>query len=200
MALADYAGAGIAFGDFVSLSFRLALKWHQFVHRLLRTLSRTYRESADLEYKLNLETSSHITSKAELANAQARLAAQSAQIQSLTIAASRGAEDAARYRDERDTAREQALAAREAAVRPLQQVMDWQAQGCPRRAIFGTAPESEPVLEMPEPGGLIHGRAAAKAASAAGYRTSLADLEQIKARQRAAREAAMAPIHIPAES
>ena len=186
----------------MSLSFRIALRWHQFVHRLLRALSRTYCESADLEYKLNLETSSHITSKAELANAQARLATQSAQIQSLTIAASRGAEDAARYRDERDTARGQALAAREAAVRPLQQVMDWQAQGCPRRAIFGTAPEPEPeqVLEMPEPGGMIHGRAAAKAASAAGYRTSMADLKEIQARQRAAREVAMQAIHLPVET
>ena len=184
----------------MTFSFRLALKWHQFVHRFLRILSRTYRESTDLEYRLNLETSSHLTSKAELANAQARLAAQSAQIQSLTLAASRGAEDAARYRDERDVAREQALAAREAAVRPLQQVMDWQAQGCPRRAIFGTAPEPEPVLEMPEPGGLIHGRQAAKAASAAGYQTSMADLKEIQARQRVAREVAMQAIHLPAET
>ncbi len=173
------------------------LHYRQLRHRFLKWASPTYRESSDLQYALNCETSSHTSTKAELALSLQELASARSQIQSLTFSAQRASEDAARFRDERDSAREQALAAREAAVRPLQQVMDWQAQGCPRRAIFGTAPDPEPVEAPPEgPIGGVRGRAVVHMENQQEYRVSMADLQAIQSRQRVAREAAQQAIHL----
>jgi len=177
------------------MNFRI--RYYQFVHRALKLLSRTYRESSDLLYSLNCETSSHLTSKAELALALEKLATARSQIQSLTISAQRASEEAASFRDAAERAREHALEAREAAVRPMQQLADWQAQGCPRRAIFGTAPDPAPVEEPFEgPIGGIKGRAVVRRENESEYRTSLKDLQEIQTRQRARRAEAMAAVHL----
>jgi len=183
----------------MTLRFRLSMLYRQQVHRTLLFLSRTYRESSVLQDRLNLETSSHTSTKAKLALSEGELASARSQIQSLTIAAQRASEDAARFRDERDSAREQALEAREAGVRPMQDLADWLAQGQPRRPIFGMAPAVEPEPMQEGPIGAVRGRAVAQEGTRQEFAVSMKELAEIQARQRRDRAAAMADVHLDGE-
>ncbi len=169
----------------------------QRIHRLLKTISRTYREASALQDRLNIETSAHLTTKAKLALSEQELASARSSIQSLTFGSQRASEDAARLRDERDIAREQALEARADAAQVYQKTMDWMAKGQPRGGIFEPSPAVPEDREAPVGAGSWKGRAQAGSET---IRDWNADLSAIKQRQQSRRAEAMQPIHLDAES
>lgn len=175
---------------------RFSIWFAQRRHRLLLWLSPLYKESSILNDRLQLETAAHITCKAKLAIAESELASARSQIQSLTIGSQRASEDAARFRDERDVARAQALEAREGAAQVYQKTIDWLAKGQPRGGIFEPSPAVPEDREAPVGAGAMRARGLAGAESVKDWR---ADLQEIQQRQRAARAMVMQPIHLDGE-
>jgi len=166
----------------MTFSYRLSLRYHQFVHRLLLILSRTYRDSSTLQDQLNVEISLHRTAAAKLSISEAQLADARTQIQTLTISARHAADDATRYREERDESRIREAEALRLAVNKLDGVVDWFALGGPRQPIFNKEFTPVPAPEKPEQ--TSFGGVSARSIVRESTRQFLKEVEETQRRQR----------------